>query len=114
MNRGEIWSINLDPNVGAEINKIRPAIIVNDDAVGTLPLRVIVPITNWNERYLNSPWMVRIAPDSDNRLTKTSAADAFQVRSLSTTRFKQKIGFLPVVKMQEISKALALVLDCHF
>ena len=36
MLRGEIWLINLDPTIGAEIKKIRPAVIVNDDAVGIL------------------------------------------------------------------------------
>jgi len=46
MNRGEIWSVNLDPTVGSEIRKTRPAIIVNDDGVGLLPLRVIVPLTD--------------------------------------------------------------------
>lgn len=36
MRRGEVWLINLDPTVGAEIQKTRPAIIVNDDGVGVL------------------------------------------------------------------------------
>jgi mRNA interferase MazF len=45
MRRGEVWLINLDPTVGAEIRKTRPAVIVNDDAIGALPLRVIVPLT---------------------------------------------------------------------
>ena len=39
MKRGEVWQINLDPTVGSEIRKTRPAVIVNDDAVGVLPLR---------------------------------------------------------------------------
>jgi len=30
MKQGEIWLIDLDPTVGAEINKTRPAVIVND------------------------------------------------------------------------------------
>jgi mRNA interferase MazF len=51
MHRGDVWLINLDPTVGAEIKKTRPAVIVNDDAVGILPLRVIVPITEWKDRY---------------------------------------------------------------
>ncbi len=43
MKRGEIWLINLDPTIGAEIRKTRPAVIVNRDGLGVLPLRVIVP-----------------------------------------------------------------------
>ena len=34
MNSGEIWLINLDPAISAEIRKTRPAIIVSSDAVG--------------------------------------------------------------------------------
>ncbi|MBU0732774.1 MAG: type II toxin-antitoxin system PemK/MazF family toxin, partial [Proteobacteria bacterium] len=45
MLRGEVWLINLDPTLGSEIKKTRPAVIVNDDAIGILPLKVIVPIT---------------------------------------------------------------------
>jgi len=47
MKQGEIWLINLDPTVGAEIKKTRPAIIVNDNSTGKLPLKIIVPITGW-------------------------------------------------------------------
>lgn len=38
--RGEIWSINLDRTVGAEIRKTRLAIVLSVDEVGALPLRV--------------------------------------------------------------------------
>jgi mRNA interferase MazF len=55
MKQGEIWIINLDPTIGAEIRKVRPAIIVNDDALGKLPLKIIVPLTDWKERYDIAP-----------------------------------------------------------
>jgi len=60
MLRGEVWLVNLDPTIGAEIRKTRPAVIVNDDAVGILPLKVIVPITEWRDRYAVALWMVRL------------------------------------------------------
>lgn len=46
MKQGDIWLINLDPTVGAEIKKTKPAIIVNDNAIGRLPLKIIVPLTD--------------------------------------------------------------------
>ncbi len=46
MKQGEIWQINLDPTIGAEIQKVRPAVIVNDNSLGKLPLKIIVPITD--------------------------------------------------------------------
>jgi len=68
MRRSEVWFINLDPTVGAEIKKTRPAVIANDDAIGILPLKVIVPITEWKDRYAVGPWMVRLEPDAENGL----------------------------------------------
>ncbi len=111
MRRGEIWLINLDPTVGAEIRKTRPAVIVNDDAVGILPLRVIVPVTEWKERYAVAPWMVRLEPDVENGLDKPSAADAFQVRSVAQERFVRRLGKLSDAAMREISNALSVVLS---
>ena len=66
MKQGEIWLINLDPTVGAEIRKTRPAIIVNDNALGILPLKIIVPVTDWKAKYEIAPWMVKIIPDAEN------------------------------------------------
>ena len=110
MFRGEIWLLNLDPAIGAEIKKTRPGVIVNDDAVGVLPLKVVVPETQWKERYAVAPWMIRLEPDAENGLGKPSAADTFQVRSLSQTRFVQRLGKLSEETMQRISKGLAVVL----
>ncbi len=111
MRRGEVWLINLDPTVGAEIKKTRPAVIVNDDAIGILPLKVIVPITDWRDRYDIAPWMVRLEPDIENGLDKPSAADAFQVRSVSQMRLIRQVGVLTDSAMTEITGALAVVLS---
>ena len=111
MRRSEVWLINLDPTVGAEIRKTRPAVIVNDDAVGILPLRVIVPVTEWKERYAVAPWMVRLEPDAENGLDKPSTADAFQVRSVAQERFVRRLGKLSDAAMHEITNALTVVLS---
>jgi len=63
MKQGEIWLITLDPTIGAEIRKTRPAIVVNDNALGKLPLKVIIPLTDWKAPYSIAPWMVKIIPD---------------------------------------------------
>lgn len=110
MRRGELWLINLDPTIGAEMRKSRPAVVVNDDAIGTLPLKVVVPVTDWKDRYAVAPWLVRLDPDERNRLVKSSAADTFQVRSVSRERLVRKTGELSDVKMSEIGLALAMVL----
>ncbi len=110
MFRGEIWRINLDPTIGAEIRKTRPVIIVSDDEIGILPLKVIVPIPDWKDRYNETVWMTKVEPNSENGLSKTSAADAFQVRSVSQERFVEKLGRVSVEELTEITESLALVL----
>ena len=111
MKQGEIWLINLDPTFGAEIKKTRPAIIVNDNAVGKLPLKIIVPLTDWKKRYDIAPWMVKISPDKQNKLKKTSSADCFQIRSLSEQRFVKKIGTVGNEYLEKIKDGLVKVLS---
>jgi mRNA interferase MazF len=110
MRKGEIWLINLDPTIGAEIRKTRPAVIISEDAIGILPLRVIVPLTDWKERYSVAPWMIPITPESQNGLAKPSAADAFQIRSVSNERFVQRIGSINSDQIKQILKAVQIVI----
>ena len=94
MKQGEIWQINLDPTIGSEMKKVRPCIILNNDMIGKLALKIIAPITDFKEYYRDVPWMVIIEPNSKNRLKKISTIDLFQVRSLSQKRLIKKIGFV--------------------
>ena len=86
MKRGEVWLINLDPTIGAEIKKSRPAIIVNDDAIGILPLKVIVPVTASAPGRPRPPirWLKRL-----RRIGRRLNRDAV-VSSESTTRQNQR------------------------
>jgi mRNA interferase MazF len=111
MRQNEVWLINLDPTIGAEIKKTRPAIIVNDNSLGKLPLKIIVPITDWKDGYEIAPWMIKIQPNSKNGLTKDSTADCFQVRSVSQDRFVKRIGELSNSIMNEIRIGLSKVLS---
>ena len=70
MLRSEVCLINLDPTVGSEIRKTRPAVIVSNDAIGILPLKVVVPLTGWKDRYAIAPWLVRVEPNAENGLVK--------------------------------------------
>ena len=111
MKQGEIWLVCLDPVVGAEINKTRPAIIINDDALGILPLKIIIPVTEWKPKYLNALWFVRIEPSENAGLTKDSAADCFQIRSVSNSRLIKKLGKLDKPELEKIQVALSKILS---
>ena len=45
--RGDVYWVNLDPTIGTEINKMRPALVVSpDDLNSALPRVIIVPLTS--------------------------------------------------------------------
>ena len=107
--RGEVWPVDFDPAVGAEIRKVRPAVVVSIDAAGRLPLRVVVPLTDWKPQYATYSWFTLIAATAGNGLSKDSGADAFQVKSLSQNRFTQRIGAVTSVELDAIAAAISLV-----
>lgn len=110
MNRGEVWLVNLDPVVGSEMRKTRPAVIVSHNSIGVLPMKIIVPLTGWREEFAKAPWLVPIEKDVRNGIVKKSAADAVQVRSVSETRLVKRLGALGAADMQRIGAALGLIL----
>jgi mRNA interferase MazF len=111
MSRGEVWLVNLDPTIGDEIRKMRPAVVVNRDALGNLALRVVVPITGWQDRFKECDWLIRIDPDAANNLDKPSAADTFQVRSISTRRFARHLGRLSDDDLARVLEGLDAVFE---
>lgn len=100
--------MNFDPSVGLEIQKTRPAVVINDDGIGKLPLRIVVPVTEWKPRYTNYPWFVHLVPAQQNGLDKDSGADAFQVKSVDETRFVSKLGEITEKEAANIAAAIAL------
>ena len=109
--QGEIWEVDLNPTVGDEMSKKRVCLVVNSDSVGILKLRTIVPITGWQDKFKQVIWMTKIEPNENNGLVKTSSADAFQVRSLSTNRFYKKIGVIEDDTLFEVHQTIAKTLN---
>ena len=91
---------------GDEIGKTRPCVVLSGASVGRLQLRIIVPVTDWKDNYSRYLWMTRLEPDAQNGLIKTSAADAFQVRSVSLVRFVERVGTLSEERIHRIVSAL--------
>src|ERR1017187_5751765 len=109
--RGEIWDIDLNRTKGQEINKIRPAIVISSDGVGKLRLKIVVPITEWQAAFDGNFWHVQIQNTATNGLTKVSAADALQTRSLSIERFLKYRGRTTKQELEEIVQALAAIVE---
>ena len=106
--RGEIWRVDFEPVEGSEIGKERPAVVIGDEKLGKLQVRIVVPVTGWNERYRFHPWMTELEPNAKNGLSKPSAADALQIRTVSLVRFQEQIGTLSAQVVDEIASSIAL------
>jgi mRNA interferase MazF len=100
--------IRFDPSQGAEIGKTRPAVVTSPPSIGRLPLRIVVPVTAWQSRYANVPWLVHVRATGTNGLSKDSAVECFQVKSVSLNRFEKRLGSLRADNIEEIAAAVAL------
>jgi len=58
--RGELWLVDLNPTIGQEIQKTRSVVVISSDFLLSIPMRIIIPITSWQEKFINRPFMVKI------------------------------------------------------
>jgi mRNA interferase MazF len=113
LKRGMVITVNLNPTKGSETGKIRPCIIVTNDAYNQrVPVIQVVPITGWSPKKGQIITNVTIEPDSVNGLSKKSVADCLQTRPIDhRIRLGAILGRLSEKKMQEIDEALKFVFD---
>ena len=114
--RGEVWLVNFDPQVGAEIRKARPAIVISANEHARIPLRIIVPLTDWKEVYTQHYTKVHFAATATNGLSKESAADAYQIKCFAVERFLhgRPLGRLTVQEIEDVCIAIRIAtgMDC--
>lgn len=114
MRRGDICRVDLEPALGAEANKRRPAIIVSNDGANSAALRLgrgvvtIVPITSNIGRVY--PFQVFLAAVITG-LDRDSKARAEQVRSIAVGRVGNWLGSVPLTSMDAVDAALRLQLS---
>ncbi len=106
--RGEIWLVDFEPAQGSETDKTRPALVISEDELSSLPLCIVVPLTDWKDWYADALWIIEFAPTAQNGLSKRSGADCFQVRSVSSTRFEQKCGVAAPRLVDEVAAGILL------
>ena len=107
--RGEIWRVQFNPTRGDEIQKTRPAVVISADGLVGLSLRLVVRVTGGKSAFANIAWLVQITPTPQNGLTKVSAANPLQTRSVSLERFTDKVGVVEETTLEEIVLALGIV-----
>lgn len=109
--RGEIWRVDLNPTIGSEIDKVRPALIMSSSALARLPVRIVVPITSWQEKFKDHINKIRIPATARNGLVNDSAADVIQIRCIALARFVTRIGEVDSAVLKHVGAGIAIAID---
>lgn len=111
MRRGDIVWVDLDPALGSEANKSRPAVIVSNDGANRRAddlgrgVVTVVPLTRRTDPLY--PFQV-LLPSARTGLPVTSKAQAEQVRAVSVARVGERIGRAPADLMDALDDAIRL------
>ncbi len=110
--RGDIYLVNLDPIVGKEIGKARPAVIIQNNIGNKFsPVTIIAPVSSVKEITKPLPIMISLSK-GEGGLDEESFVDCGQIRTIDKNlRLIKKFGALEKDKMREIDKALKISLS---
>jgi mRNA interferase MazF len=107
--RGEVYLVTFDPTVGSEIQRTRPALIIqNDIANRNSPITIVAAITSQFEEPLY-PTEVRIAPP-EGGLTTASVVLLNQMRSIDRRRLVRRLGRVSAATIERVNRAIQLSL----
>lgn len=103
--RGEVYIVDFDPAVGAEIKKIRPAMIIQNDIGNRYgAVTIIAAITSYRgDKFY--PTKVKVAT-GEAGLDKDSAVMLNQIRTIDKQRLGKKLGTLGIETIQKVDMAL--------
>ncbi len=105
MNRGDIYWVDLNPTIGAEIMKLRPCVLV-----GATPINqarrtvVVVPLSTVAKS--KPPLTVNVTC-----LNQQAIAICDQIRAIDKTRLKNHAGCLSIDDMSILDESLKQVLS---
>jgi mRNA interferase MazF len=107
--RGDIYLVHFDPTVGHEIQKTRPAVVIQNDVSNQYsPITIVAAISS---QFSEPPFPreVVIEPD-ESGLSMRSAVIVNQLRSVDRQRLVTKIGRLSPQSMRRVDLAIRISL----
>ncbi|GJQ61010.1 MAG: endoribonuclease EndoA [Melioribacteraceae bacterium] len=109
--RGDVYLVNLDPVIGKEIGKARPAVIIQNNIGNKFsPVTIIAPISSVKEITKPLPIMIFL-DENEGGLPAQSFVDCGQIRTIDKEqRLIKKYGSLDSQKMNEIDRAIKISL----
>jgi mRNA interferase MazF len=110
--RGEIRFCRLDPTIGAEIQKTRPCLIVQNDLMNQYGLlTIVIPFRPGSKQ---APYVVNVSASSTNGLDRERFLEVSQIRSVDGQRILGRIGRLEEEYWSSIQTVLNIVLGFSF
>ena len=107
--RGEVWLVNLDPTIGHEIKKLRPAVIVQNDIGNRYsPITIVAPVTS---QQLSKVYPIEVLLTKENSgLARESKVLLSQIRAIDKQRLVKRVGKLDEETVEQVNEALKISL----
>jgi mRNA interferase MazF len=107
--RGELYLVNFEPTVGAEIRKTRPALVLqNDIANRHSPITIVAAVTSKFDETLYPTEVLVTAPEGG--LSVDSVVLLNQIRSIDRRRLVRRLGAIPLSTMEKVERSLQISL----
>jgi mRNA interferase MazF len=107
--RGDIYLVHFDPTVGHEIQKTRPAVVIQNDVSNQFsPITIVAAISS---QFSDPPFPREVViGQEESGLSKPSAVIVNQLRSVDRQRLSKKLGRLSGQSMWRVGEALKISL----
>jgi mRNA interferase MazF len=105
--RGEIYLVSFDPTLGAEMQKTRPALVVQNDIANRYsPITIVAAITSTVDTRPRPTKVLVKAPEGG--LSVDSMVRLNQIRSVDKRRLLKRLGKLSPVTLEDVNRALLI------
>lgn len=104
--RGEIWLVSLEPTIGYEIGKTRPALVISNDLNNQYAETItVLPITSKTEKIY--PFETFISKE-ESGLPKDSKIKSNQIRTIDKRRLVKLVGRVSDEKLKQVERAVLI------
>lgn len=118
ISQGDIWWVQFDPARGQEIQKTRPAIVIDSEGFGYDNMRIVVPFSSFKKGKAElidmALWLIKVDNYKTFGLNEKSFLNVHQIKSCSLERFQKKIGKADNKLLFEIHKALVGIFNPRY
>ncbi|MBD0302879.1 MAG: type II toxin-antitoxin system PemK/MazF family toxin [Tolypothrix sp. T3-bin4] len=107
--RGEVYLVSFDPTVGAEIQKSRPALVLQNDVSNEYsPITIVAAITSkFDEPVYPTEVLIQVP---EGGLTINSVALLNHIRSIDKQRLIKRLGKLEESTVKQVNQAIQISL----